>query len=151
MKFTDWPGEKVKDPNAPMVIFLVGKYPKCKTFDEIQQKEPEKESVQVRIFDSYEAIGDPNILKTCHVLFICSSEKENVGKLLALVRDSSVLTVGEFDGFLEMGGIINFLSDQEKIRFEISIPSAETAGFKLRSKLLRLAKRVIQEGTEEGS
>jgi hypothetical protein len=148
MKFTDWPVEKVPDANSPMSIFVVGDYPECKTFKDVQAKDSESNPVQVRIFKSYEQISDPNILKFCHVLFIRGTEKKYFGKILNLVKDNQVLTVGESEGFLEAGGIINFVEYQEKIRFEINIPAASEADLKLRSKLLKLATRVITENAE---
>ncbi len=148
MKFTDWPVEKVPDSNDIMTIFVVGNYPECKTFKDIQEKSSESNPVQVRIFKSYEQIDDPNTLKQCHVLFICKDQKKHVGRILNLVKDSHVLTAGEDEGFLEAGGIINFVEYQEKLRFEINIPAASEADLKLRSKLLKLAKRVITDDTE---
>jgi len=56
-----------------------------------------------------------------------------------------VLTVGETVDFLEVGGIINFIVEEKKIRFEINVAAARKAGLKVRSKLLRLAKRVVRE------
>ncbi len=147
MKFTDWPEEKVPDANEAMTIFVVGDYPECKTFKDIQERNSENNPVRVRIFRAYEQISDPNVLKDCHVLFICKSEKKHLGKILNLVKDSSVLTVGEEESFLETGGIINFVEYQEKLRFEVNIPAASEADLKLRSNLLKLAKRVITEDT----
>ncbi|MFA5422898.1 MAG: YfiR family protein [Phycisphaerae bacterium] len=143
IKFADWPEEKVKDANQPMIIFVVGSYPECKTFKDIQSKG----SVQVRMFKSFDQISDPNILKDCHVLFVSSSEKKDITRILNVVKDYPVLTVGEDDSFLDAGGIINFVEYEEKIRFEINLPAATRADIKLRSKLLKLARRVV---TEEG-
>jgi hypothetical protein len=147
MKFTDWPEEKVADANETVTIFVVGDYPECKTFRDIQEKSSENNPVQVQIFKSYEQVKDPNILKSCYVLFICKSEKKHLAEILSLVKDSPVLTVGEEEGFLEKGGIINFVEYREKLRFEVNIPAASEAGLKLRSKLLKLAKHVITDDT----
>jgi len=148
LKFTDWPDEKLPDENKPVNIFVVGDYPECKTFKDIQEKSQEGNPVRVRIFKSYEQMSDPNVLKDCLLLYICKSEKKHVGEILKLVKDSNVLTVGESDGFLEAGGIINFVEYKEKLRFEVNVPAATEADLKLRSKLLKLAKRVITDDTE---
>jgi hypothetical protein len=148
LKFTDWPEEKVPDENEAMNIFVVGNYPECKTFKDIQEKSKESNPVRVRIFKSYEQMSDPNVLKECHLLYICKSEKKHVAEILKLVKDSSVLTVGEYEGFLEEGGMINFVEYREKLRFEVNMPAATEADLKLRSKLLKLAKRVITDDTE---
>jgi hypothetical protein len=148
LKFIDWPEEKVPDENETMSIFVVGDYPECKTFRDIQERSQEGNPVRVRIFKSYEQINDPNILKDCHLLYICKSEKKHVAEILKLVKDSNVLTVGEYEGFLEAGGMINFVEYREKLRFEVNMPAATEADLKLRSKLLKLAKRVITDDTE---
>jgi hypothetical protein len=148
LKFTDWPEEKVPDENETMNIFVVGNYPECKTFKDIQEKTREGNPVRVRIFKSYEQMSDPNVLKECHLLYICKSEKKHITEILKLVKDSSVLTVGEYEGFLEAGGMINFVEYREKLRFEVNMSAAAEANLKLRSKLLKLAKRVITDDTE---
>jgi hypothetical protein len=56
-----------------------------------------------------------------------------------------VLTVGEQENFLENGGNINFLRIAGKIRFEINLDSVKDNNLKIRSKLLKLAKRVINK------
>jgi len=67
------------------------------------------------------------------------------------LKGSPILTIGESDGFLESGGIINFLMEDEKVRFEINNTAAKQARLKIRSKLLRLAQRVIEEKTPNGT
>ena len=66
-------------------------------------------------------------------------------EILEALKGSSVLTVGEMDNFLENGGIINFLIRDRKVCFEVNTVAAKDARLKIRSKLLRLAKRVIGE------
>jgi hypothetical protein len=52
-----------------------------------------------------------------------------------------VLTVGETDKFTQSGGLINFITEGDKVRFEINNDSARSAGLQISSKLLALAKR----------
>ena len=47
--------------------------------------------------------------------------------------------MGETDGCTEAGGMINFVWDEKKIRFEINTDAAKKANLKINSKLLRLA------------
>jgi hypothetical protein len=47
--------------------------------------------------------------------------------------------------FLESGGIINFVMEDEKIRFEINNKAAKLTKLDIRSRLLRLAKRTIDD------
>ena len=77
---------------------------------------------------------------TCHSVRI-----QNADWIVRALSGLPVLTVGEIDGFLESGGIINFIMEDEKVRFEINNTSARESELEIRSKLLRLAKRVIDE------
>jgi hypothetical protein len=52
-----------------------------------------------------------------------------------------VLTVGEADNFTASGGIISFVREGNKIRFQINEQAAHDARLKISSKLLSLAVR----------
>jgi hypothetical protein len=56
-----------------------------------------------------------------------------------------VLTVGESEGFLERGGMINFVVKGKNVRLEINLVAAEAAGLKISSRLLAIADIVKQE------
>jgi hypothetical protein len=56
------------------------------------------------------------------------------------VRGRNVLTVGESEGFLAAGGVINLKLDGGKVRMEISTAAAERAGLHISAKLLSLAQ-----------
>jgi len=85
-----------------------------------------------------------NVLKKCHILFVCPSEKQNFSRLTELVKNSAVLTVADTQGFLEAGGIVNFTLKDNKVRFQINLPAAKKAKLQLRSQLLRLATKVLR-------
>ena len=60
--------------------------------------------------------------------------------LLGELRTAHVLTVGESDGFIEEGGIVNLKLDSGKIQIQININAADQAGLRISSKLLSLAQ-----------
>ncbi len=78
----------------------------------------------------------------CGVLFIAASEQANVGNLLRQLGHRPVLTVSELEGFIEEGGIIRFILEDNKVRFRINMTAAEQAGLGISSKLLKLARDV---------
>jgi hypothetical protein len=84
-------------------------------------------------------------LQRCHILFISESEKENLSQIFVKVSDWPVLTVSDMEGFAKRGGIINFITVEKKIHFEINVDVAERSGLRISSKLLRLAKIVTDE------
>jgi hypothetical protein len=94
------------------------------------------------------ANGQIDTLKKCHLLFICQSERKNTKEILDILNNNGVLTVADTQGFLDDGGIVNFIIEDNKVRFDINLTASEKAGLKIRSQLLRLAKKVIKNGVE---
>jgi bifunctional DNA-binding transcriptional regulator/antitoxin component of YhaV-PrlF toxin-antitoxin module len=94
------------------------------------------------------ANGQMETLKRCHLLFICPSEKKNVNEIIGLVKNQGVLTVADTQGFLDAGGIVNFVIEDNKVRFDINLTASEKARLKIRSQLLRLAKKVVKDGVD---
>lgn len=82
-------------------------------------------------------------LRNCKVVFIANSERGSVAGILASLAGTSVLTVGESDGFAKQGGIIGFTMEGEKVRFEINTRAAQNGGLAISSRLLKLASRVV--------
>lgn len=80
--------------------------------------------------------------RTCQILYVGNQEPDRGARLLAGVRQMPVLTVGESSRFGEQGGHIRFLLEQNKVRFDVSVPAAERSGLRLSSQLLRVARRV---------
>jgi hypothetical protein len=51
--------------------------------------------------------------------------------------------VGDTKGFAKLGGMINFVLEDNRVRFEVNKTAAEQTGMKISSKLLSLAVLVI--------
>ena len=81
-------------------------------------------------------------MKECHILFVASSERRRWRDVRQRLKGAPVLTVGEFDDFLDQGGVINFLLKGQLVRFEISLESAKAAGLRLDARLLSVADSV---------
>jgi hypothetical protein len=80
----------------------------------------------------------PNV----HALFIGSADARRARRLLEAVANAAVLSMGESDDFADGGGVIGLLIEAQKVRFEINTEAASTAGLKISSKLLALARIV---------
>lgn len=82
-------------------------------------------------------------LEATHILFI-SSETERANEAIKALQGQSVLTVSDMNGFLGSGGMINFVTRSDKVRFEINARAAGRSGIKISSALLALADKVIR-------
>src|SRR5262249_9660134 len=88
-------------------------------------------------------------MKSCHILFVASSESNFLPQTLKPFRGASVLTVGESDSFAREGGIITFVDKDNNVQLEINLAAAEQARLKISSKLLSLAKVIRIEREAE--
>jgi len=157
VKFIDWPQEITTDANKPIIIGIIGKNEFSNAFKLVKNKKINDRKVIVTQFEKpLELINDkdensrPNRkideLKKCHLLFFSNSLKKDVfSSILKTANPLPVLTVGDLPGFLEAGGIINFLIENKKVRFEVNLKAAERSNLKIRANLLKLAKRIIKE------
>jgi hypothetical protein len=78
----------------------------------------------------------------CQIIFVSSSEKQRLQEIFESLRSARVLTVGETQGFADGGGIINFIEENNKVRFEINAEAARRTGLNISSELLKLARLV---------
>jgi hypothetical protein len=79
-------------------------------------------------------------VRGAQILYIASSKHEQIPNVLTTVRGQSVLTVADHAGFAAQGGMVNFVRQDDKVRFEINPASAERSRLKISAKLLTLAK-----------
>jgi hypothetical protein len=136
-KFVEWPAEAFDDADAPLTIGVLGEDPFGDTLEQtVKGKTANGRKLAIRRFHK---VRD---LQPCHILFISSSEKRHLSEILDRLKGSSVLTVGEVEGFAKRGGVINFFVEDNRIRFEVNVDAAKRAKLKMSSKLLRLARIV---------
>ncbi len=147
-------GEGSPDPNEHVQIGIIGKAPFGQAFEPLKDKKIKHRAVVVKWFKGFSDLADedghspqqhPQIeaIRRCHVLFISASEKPHIDAILNPIRTLGMLTVADMPGFLEAGGMINFVIEDKKVRFEVNLAAAKRAKLQIRSRLLRLARRVI--------
>ena len=143
-QFVEWPAAVFGDATAPIVIGVLGDDEFGPFLDQLVQGE--KVKGRLLIVKRSRKIDE---LQGCHILFISKSEEARLTAILALLESSSILTVGEIEGFAQRGGIINFFLEGEKLRFEINPEAADRCGLKIRAQLLSLSKIVTTVKSKE--
>ena len=87
-------------------------------------------------------ITKPQDAADCRILFISSAEEKHLKEILIALDESGVLTVSDMPGFTRRGGMIQFVLEGGRVRFEINLASAENARLVLSSELLKVAAAV---------
>jgi hypothetical protein len=136
-KYVDWPATAFAGPDAPLVIGIYGQ----NNFGEDLEKTVADKSANGHrlVIRQLRASDD---LTQCHILFLSGLEPKKLVEILAKVKAAPVLTVGETEPFLELGGMINFMKKDGKIRLEINPATAQEAQLQISSKLLSVADTV---------
>ena len=142
-RFVEWPPQAFTAPNVPFVIGILGSDPFGGRLDEaVRGEQIDQHPLVVRRFRSLGEIGD------CQILYIDRSASAEVQQVLAALDHRSTLTVSDFDGASERGVMIQFTTENNRIRLRINVESARAAGLTISSKLLRSADIV---GAHNGS
>jgi hypothetical protein len=137
-QFVEWPSNSSGAADASLVFCVAGEDPFGGDLERtLQGKAVAGKSIQVR------HIRQGRDSKGCQLLFIGTNESERIREFIASVKDMPVLTVGESDDFLQLGGIIQFCKEDRKVRFEVNQDAAARAHLNISSRLLLLAKNVI--------
>jgi hypothetical protein len=136
-RFVDWSASLTTAKSDSFAVCVIGQDPFGRTLDSTLAGEliDQKKVVAKRISRPQEAA-------TCQVLFISLSEDARLKDILPLLDKLSVLTVSDIPRFSERGGMIQFVLEKDKIRFEVNLTNAERAGLSLSSELLKVAMAV---------
>ncbi|MBC8166459.1 MAG: YfiR family protein [Bryobacteraceae bacterium] len=134
-KFIEWPTTAFRDESSAITICLLGESPVADALPHLVQGERASGRLIVA-----KKVKRSEAIDGCQVLFIAKSEKD-VAKLLAGVR-LSVLTVGESEGFIKEGGMIGFVTENRRVRFDVSQARAAKAMLLINGRLLNVARSV---------
>ncbi len=138
-KFVEWPASSFHDEAAPFQICVMGRDP----FGEGLLNITREKTVNGRKFE-VDTIADLEHARTCHILFVAASVKMPMQQIIEGLHGASVLTVSDTKGFAEQGGMINFVLQDDRVQFDVSLTAVGQAGLKISSKLLSVAKVVIR-------
>jgi hypothetical protein len=133
-QFTEWPPEALADPQAPLVIGILGSNP----FGDFVEQTVRNELVHGRriAVEYYTKVTE---IKTCHILYVGQSEADRLERVREAVKGKPVLTVSDIENAGTHGIMIEFLTAQNRIRFRIDAETAKAARLVLSAKLLRVA------------
>lgn len=131
-RFVQWPWP----PAGPFVIAVVGDDRIAEALERVVRgKTAHGRAVVVRRLAPSD---DP---RGAHILFVTADSEARTADLRARALAAGVLTVGESPYFLREGGMIRFLVDDNRVRFQIDAAAAQAAGLRISSQLLSLAVR----------
>jgi len=165
IKFVDWPepssaaGAEEAKKKDPIVLCVLGEDFFGRHLDDLTKKTVRDRQIRVVRLEGFEQYKKSRsratleqyfqeqrkALEGCHLLFISQSEEKPMNELAAFTDKMQILTVSDISGFAGKGGVIEFVMEENKIRFDINVVSAERKGLKISSQLLQLARKIYKK------
>jgi hypothetical protein len=87
-------------------------------------------------------VSNAEEVRSCDILFVGESEPSRIDHDLALTNGASALTVSAASDFLDHGGMIQFVVQQDRVRFRVNLAAVTRAHIQLSSELLKVAVSV---------
>jgi len=142
LKYTEWPAEAAAAPGTPIGVCLFGGDPFNGRLQPMSGRTVNQRVIQVRRVDNLqEAQG-------CALVFVDGSQKEAWPTLERAMTGKGILTVSDFDGFAESGGMIEFIRVEKRIGVKVNTDALAKNHFQVQDRLLRLANAVHTNGAE---
>ena len=134
-KIIEWPADAFADASSPFGLCILGQDPFGRALDEVMKGETVAgRNIAIR------RISDLPEPQACQIVFTTETGEEAVAGLRRL--GPGVLTVADGENFVREGGIIGFVIENRRVRFDINRTAAEAAGLKFSSKLFTVARVV---------
>lgn len=145
-KLTEWPAPAFPQANSPIVIGILGETdPFRGTLDDVLRgKQANGREFVVRHLKWKDDV------RGCNILFVSSSARPHLDDLFRAIHGLPILTIGDTPGFAQRGGIINFVLEDNRVRFDIDVDAAKQANITISSRLLALARIVPEMASSDG-
>jgi hypothetical protein len=86
-----------------------------------------------------------NDLRSCHVLFLAYPDSTRMREALAHLQGASVLTIGEGEEFVRLGGVIAFEPQGNKLRLLVNPSAAQRAHLRISARLMSMSTAVSED------
>lgn len=132
-RFVAWPDKPGMQQDS-FTICVLGPDPFGRTLDTVLagEKIAGRSAVAKRISTPQESFD-------CRILFVNSTDTGLTARIVEAANKQGVLTVSDMQHFANRGGMIQFVTDDKRVRFEVNLTAAQRAGLTLSSELLKVA------------
>ena len=133
-KFVSWPANTFADRDEALSVCLPTADPIGPALDSLTGKIVQGRPIAVKRLDEINTIQDD-----CNILFLSKGTNGERSRLVAGVAGAPVLTIGDSNDFVDLGGIVTLEIEQNRVQFAISVGASERAGLGISAQLLQLA------------
>ncbi|MBZ5511561.1 MAG: YfiR family protein [Acidobacteriia bacterium] len=135
--FVEWPAARAGER---LVVGFAGEGPMETALQSFfKEQGPRASGIEMRV------VHGRNELRACHVLFLAYPDGTRMREALAQLQGASVLTIGDGEAFVRMGGVIGFEAQGNKLRLLVNPNAAQRARLRISAKLMSMSTAVPDE------
>lgn len=134
-RYVEWPAAAFTSRDAPVVACVQGREDVARALGALESRPVQGRPLRVRRVD-----GGADDLRGCHLLFVGESDERRAALQLRATQGQPVLTIGDAERFIDLGGAIGLVYGDERLQFEINRQALEQRQIKASANLLRLAR-----------
>lgn len=140
VKYVRWPKKRHAKDDSPIVVGVLDDSAVLAAMkSEADGAKAGSRSIEIVKLETPDDALPPDSWKKCHIIYVGSSSKVQIAKLIELAQKNSVLTVSDRPEFVKTeGGVIEFVVVDKKMKFRVSREAAKASTLRLSSKLLKL-------------
>lgn len=132
-----WPDGTFERPDSPLVLGVIGSGSIAQAIEgAVSRRLANGHPMTVRHISA----GDS--LDGIHLLFIDASANVRIPDLVERLAGRSVLIVTDNPGGLDAGGVINFVIENDRVRFDIALGTARQRDLHVSAQLLTVAREI---------
>jgi hypothetical protein len=135
MKYTDWPSDGPPELSAPMVVCLFGGDPFRGRLQPMVGRTVNQHVIELRQLQAIDELG------MCSLVFVHADAKSQWPQLRMALAEKAMLTVSDFPGFADSGGMIEFTRIKNRIGVKIGAGAVMAAHLEVQDRLQRLVNR----------
>ncbi len=133
INYVSWPEDVLGGANDPIRVCMVGDNPFGDFIQPITAKQAHGRPIEL--------VMDPGVEseRRCHVIFFSTREAAVLRQQLTYWGGKGVLTIGDTARILDLGGVIGYITVNNRVRFALNHDAAEAAGLRVSVKLRKVA------------
>jgi YfiR/HmsC-like len=133
----DWPSAKTGDASSPFIVGVAGSDDMETAIGRILARTPGKTRAGHQIV--VKKISGVDGVDRCEAVFVGGSDRKRMQAVIQALGARPVLTIGESDRFLSVGGMVGLMVKDDRVQVEVNLAAAQSAGLSISSRLLRIA------------
>lgn len=137
-RYVEWPAEAEAAAGFELCLAGNAAEPLFEALDELDGKNVRSRRIRIR------RVGADSELKGCAMMVIEEADREIAATILERLAGQPTLTVSSRDSFLDLGGMMNLVTESGKVRFDVNLGAARASNLVMTFQLLKLARTVKQ-------